>query len=232
MKTGTDIRVTVHCTGCTAPLKRYPMQIEKSKTGRWFCSTACRDRVGSKPRRKAMVTCKVCPTEFYPRRGGTNEYCSVECLSTARKAGRVERTCTVCGKVEEVPPSQASFPNCSRRCYEIGRSTPVGTRQVNDDGYILVFRPESSEAWKGDHRKAGWALEHRIVMSEMIGHPLPKGSTVHHRNGTRSDNRPENLELWASTHRPGQRVLDLLEYADWILATFNADRERLRELEA
>jgi HNH endonuclease len=66
--------------------------------------------------------------------------------------------------------------------------------------------------------------EHHVVMEQMLGRRLRPFERVHHRNGLRADNRPENLELWAIAHPPGVRVDDLV---DWVVSEY-ADRVRER----
>ena len=60
-------------------------------------------------------------------------------------------------------------------------------------------------------------LEHRLVMEGILGRRLLPGENVHHKNGVRLDNRPENLELWSSSQPPGQRVTDKVGWAREII---------------
>lgn len=53
--------------------------------------------------------------------------------------------------------------------------------------------------------------EHKIVMERVLGRELLPREHVHHRNGVRDDNRPENLELWIN-QPAGQRVEDLVAF--------------------
>jgi len=63
-------------------------------------------------------------------------------------------------------------------------------RKLNKRGHVLVLDKTHPNA-----EKCGYILEHRKVMSEHIGRPLEEGEVVHHKNGVKTDNRIENLEL-------------------------------------
>lgn len=80
-------------------------------------------------------------------------------------------------------------------------------------------RAGSGKGWYDKHgyrmrSVAGVAIpEHRFVMEKFLGRKLTKHETIHHKNGKRDDNRLENLELWASRHGRGQRMVDVIDWA-------------------
>lgn len=112
-----------------------------------------------------------------------------------------EFVCVVCGAKYFMQRAVTSRQRtCSRACS--GKLGGKGERHhlwkggttVNAYGYV-------TKCVGG--KKVGM---HRLVMESMLGRPLLKGESVHHKNGVRHDNRPENLELWVTSQPPGQRL--------------------------
>jgi hypothetical protein len=96
---------------------------------------------------------------------------------------------------------------------QVRRANGEGT--VTAGGYRILRRPDHPNS-----DKRGSIMEHRFVMAEHLGRPLHADETVHHINGNKLDNRIENLELWSSNHPAGQRVADLVSWAEEIMSRY------------
>lgn len=81
-----------------------------------------------------------------------------------------------------------------RRSYK-GHNHPQwkGGKFKASSGYIFILQP--------DHPYAnihGYVREHRLVMEKILGRYLLPSEIVHHKNAIKTDNRPENLQVFSS----------------------------------
>ena len=155
-----------------------------------------RERYGPSGHRKPGVSYIVAQRNFNPPSIGEIRFG----FEIGRKTNdrRIWLECPVCSKPRWIPIGFGDAFN-NKQCNachlkssgivrSLGKTAPIGTKcfPVSKNGYVVI------------KTSLGWVLEHRFVMSQILGRPLKTSERVHHKNGIKTDNRSENLELFNS----------------------------------
>ena len=192
----------------------------------WYCEAHRIERLAAKARdarnfrarhraTPASAKCVICGNPFIPQRVDAKT-CSEDCriIERRRRAQeayeeRKKGVCVDCGAQAGRRSSRCRL--CANKAGGVARRGAnsylwKGGRRTDSKGYVyLLVHPEAP---KGKRYQA----EHIVVWERTNGKPLPHGWVVHHINGIKDDNRPENLEAHSrSKHNHFERLFEQLE---------------------
>lgn len=103
--------------------------------------------------------------------------------------------CKIKRYIEKNTIQNKNFSGFCRPCFSKNRvgaksSRWKGGKFIDTKGYIMVKMPNHALA-----DKQGYVLEHRLIMSELVGVEYVLDMVVHHKDGDRQNNDPNNLEI-------------------------------------
>lgn len=223
--------LTKPCLHCGQSFLGMPSDLERRK----FCSRKCASlhqsetRTGQKKKEWIKIPCQQCGKEFQITpawyRNGRRKFCSKTCQKKApikRHFGRRQST-----------ESRAKLSEKAKGRYLRENSSQwKGGRYLTQSGYvgvmIEILPPEMQALARIMSKKDKYIQEHRIVAAFTAKRPLTPSEVVHHLNGDKSDNRPENLIIvdrkdHSVLHRKVELELFMLRQEIQVLRLENAN---------
>lgn len=172
----------------------------------YICQCGCGEVIPPKPRHRYAPP-KYIPSHYH----GLTQHARLDRLREAKLAGRTKppdgwvppsglcecgcgQTTGISDKTRPSKGEYLGYPYRYCRGHHMrgkrGETHPQwnGGRYRRKQGYILLKMPDYPGA-----SKQGYVLEHRMVYEQSRGVTLPPKVVIHHINGVKDDNRPENL---------------------------------------
>ncbi len=198
----------IKCAVCGKEFHAKPSAV---KNGKKYCSKECYDKFQFKGEIKACATCgkeiRVAPSNIRERNFCSNE-CRLVWLSkyvteeinvkghaagvgkAGHSAGHKAPHLTEYNRTKN--PMNQPDSEQRRECY---KKTPEELHQIRVGA---ALKKNGGRYKKDTYKKIGNRHEHRVVAEAKLGRRLQPGEVVHHIDGNKRNNNPENLMVFAN----------------------------------
>jgi hypothetical protein len=159
------------------------------------------------------VSCDQCGAEFHVKlsRIGVAKRCSRKCHAQARRTRphAYPRPCEVCGEVFAPARGRGDAKFCSRSCVWKATRGPEFNRRIAKE---FAHKNGATQRGRGNgktYTKFMGRHEHRVVAEKTLGRALLPGEVVHHIDGDKKNNSPENLAVMSQAEHMREHGLGI-----------------------
>jgi hypothetical protein len=161
--------------------------------------------------------CQQCSGDFYVNPSSKSKLCSTACKNESIRTRPINspRPCVICATVFTPYRGRGEAKFCSKSC--IGKS-PEGLLRAANIGRASASRRGDMMRDRGGlrtYRKRDGQHEHRIIAAQTLGRPLQKGEIVHHIDGNKRNNLPENLSVMTQGQHMKEHGLGIAGMTLW-----------------